>query len=179
MNSPTKILQAHGGAVGLYEDPEALTLFMLAGPDIVRVVKEFETINYPPSKSIAHNEEGHSMQVKFRKDVLTFVEVVEQIGNPFLSINDELVALDTQIVMEPAVANSMAQIQDLGKVLHAAYVTECLETCHTCVRYHKAKQCPNLFQSPRPKDKRCKGKWCSKTQHDLSHTTIPFPSVPS
>ena len=25
-----KILQAHGGAVGLYEDPEALTLFMLA-----------------------------------------------------------------------------------------------------------------------------------------------------
>ena len=55
------------------------------------------------------------MQVKFRKDVLAFVEVVEQIGNPFLSINDELVALDTQIFMEPAVANSMAQIQDLGK----------------------------------------------------------------
>ena len=140
-----KILQAYGGAVGLYEDPEALTLSMLAGPDIVRVVKEFKTINNPPSKSIAHHEEGHSMQVKFRKDVLAFVEVVQQIGNPFLSINDKLVALDTQIVMEPAVANSMAQIQDLGKVLHAAYVTERLEMCHTCVRYHKAKQCPNFF----------------------------------
>ena len=28
-----KNLQAHGGAVGLYENPEALTLFMIAGPD--------------------------------------------------------------------------------------------------------------------------------------------------
>ena len=28
-----KSLQAHGGASGLHESPEALALFMLAGPD--------------------------------------------------------------------------------------------------------------------------------------------------
>ena len=39
--------------------------------------------------------------------------MVEQIRNPNLSTNEELVALDMQIVMEPAIANSKAQIQDL------------------------------------------------------------------
>ena len=39
-----KRLQSHGGAVGLYENPEALPLFMLAGPDCSRCVEEFEVV---------------------------------------------------------------------------------------------------------------------------------------
>ncbi len=68
----------------LYENPEALTLFMLAGPECARVVEEFETVHEPPSSSTAHHEEGHILQVKFRKDVLSFVDVVNQLGNPFI-----------------------------------------------------------------------------------------------
>ena len=65
-----KSLQEHGGAVVLYENPEALTLFRLGGPDCTCIVnKEFEAVHDPPSLSTAHNEEGHSFQVKFRKDV--------------------------------------------------------------------------------------------------------------
>ena len=66
-----KSLQTHGGAVGLYEKPEALTLFMLAGPDCTRVIEEFEAINDPPLSSTAHHEEGQSLQLKFRKDVIS------------------------------------------------------------------------------------------------------------
>jgi len=33
-----KNLQAHGGAVGLYENPEVLSLFMLAGADFTRCI---------------------------------------------------------------------------------------------------------------------------------------------
>jgi len=58
-----KSLQTHGGAVGLYENPEAHTLFMLAGPDCTRIVDD------PPLSSTAHHEEGHSFQLKFQKDV--------------------------------------------------------------------------------------------------------------
>jgi hypothetical protein len=95
-----KSLQAHGGAVGLYESPEALALFILAGPDCARIFEEFETVYDPPPSSTAHHEEGLSLQVKFCKDVLSFVDVVVHMGNPFIAARQELVALDTQNVME-------------------------------------------------------------------------------
>ena len=39
-----KSLQSHGGAVVIYEIPETLTLFMLAGPDCSRCLEEFEVV---------------------------------------------------------------------------------------------------------------------------------------
>ena len=78
-----KSLQSHGGGVVLYENPEALTLFMLAGPDCSRCVEEFEVVLDTPMSSTAHYEEAHSLHVRYRMDVLSFVETVEQFGNQF------------------------------------------------------------------------------------------------
>ena len=55
-----KILQAHGGAVGLYENPEALALFMLAGPDCARIVQQFEGMFNTTSSSI-HITKKHTV----------------------------------------------------------------------------------------------------------------------
>ena len=66
----------------LYEIPETLTLFMLAGPDCSRCVEEFEVVLDTPRSSTIHQEEAHSLHVRYRKDVLSFVEIVEQFGNP-------------------------------------------------------------------------------------------------
>ena len=44
-----KSLQAHGGASGLYESLEALTLSILAGPDCAQIVEEFEATYNQPS----------------------------------------------------------------------------------------------------------------------------------
>ncbi|KAL8558995.1 hypothetical protein ACOMHN_039751 [Nucella lapillus] len=128
-----KNLQTHGGAVGLYENPEALTLFMLAGPDCTRVVEEFEAVNDPPLPSTSHHEEGHSLQLKFQKDVQAFIKVVEQLGNPFLVTSHELIALDTHNVMEQAVTDSLSQIGETGQTLHAAYVMDRLEKASVSV----------------------------------------------
>ena len=70
-------------------------MFILARPDCARIVEEFEAVYAPPPSSIAHHEEGHSLQVKFRKDVLSFVDVVVHVGNPFIATRQEHVALDT------------------------------------------------------------------------------------
>ena len=70
-----KILQTKGGAAGLYENHEALMLFMLARPDCVRMVDEFEAIHDPPPSSTGHHEEGRSLQATFRKDISSFVKV--------------------------------------------------------------------------------------------------------
>lgn len=121
-----KILQAHGGAVGLYEDDDALLLFMLTAPDCARIVKEFEATNTTNDES-AHHEEAHSLQLKFKKDVQSFVKVVEQLGNPFRATSQELVSLDTQCVVEPSVVDSLSTIHEVGRELHQKYVSERLE----------------------------------------------------
>ena len=108
-----KSLQSHGGAVGLYENPEALTLFMLVGLDCSRCVKEFEVVLDTPRSNTAHHEEAHSLQDKYRKDVLSFVETVEQFGNPFCP-GHELVALDRQVIMEQEVIRSLSRVHQLG-----------------------------------------------------------------
>ena len=50
-----KIIQTKCGAAGLYENNDALMLFMLAGPDCARMVEEFEAIQDPPPSSAGHH----------------------------------------------------------------------------------------------------------------------------
>ena len=54
------------------------------------------------TSNTAHHEEASALQTKFRTNGLAFVEVVEQLGNPFNNGND-LVALHSQEVMEEEV----------------------------------------------------------------------------
>ena len=108
----------HGGAVGLYENHEALTLFMFASPDCTRCIKEFETVLNQTTSNTAHYEEASALQTKFGTNVLAFVEVVEQLGNSFNNGKD-LVTLHTQEIMEEEVVTSHTQLQNLGKDLHA------------------------------------------------------------
>ena len=102
-------------------------LFMLAGPDCARMVEEFEAIHDPPLYSTGHHEEGRSLQATSRKDISSFVKLVGQLGNPFVATSLELVALDTQNVMEESVVASLSEIREVGQTLHAAYVRERLE----------------------------------------------------
>ena len=99
---------------------------MLAGPDCSRCVEEFEVVLDTPRSSTAHHEEAHSLQVKYRKDVLSFVETVGQFGNPF-GPGHELVALDTQAVMEQEVIRSLGLVHQLGEDLHAHYVSQTID----------------------------------------------------
>ena len=122
-----KILQSHRGVVGLYENPEALALFMLAGPDCTKIVQQFEGMFSTTSSSISHHEEAHGLQMKFYKDVMSFVGTVKQMGSPFLATDTELVALDTQDVMEPEVAAPLSLMPAIGETWHAEYTTQRLQ----------------------------------------------------
>ena len=99
---------------------------MLAGPDCSRCVEEYVVVLDTPRSSTAHHEEAHSLQVKYRKDVLSFVETVEQFGNPF-GPGHELVALDTQAVMEQEVIRYFGLVHQLGEDLHAHYVSQTID----------------------------------------------------
>ena len=171
-----KNLQAYGGAVGLYENPESLTLFMLAGPDCTRCINEFEAVLETTTSSTGHHEEASALQTKFRTDVLAFVEVAEQLGNPFNN-GCELVALHTQELMEDQVVDSLAQLHNLGKDLHEKFVTQILEQATLPITYTLKRQKVLTFAN-RPVINN-KGTKSGSTQRNSSLITKLFLSLQS
>ena len=70
MNNQTKILQVRGGTVGLYENPDALVLFVLAGPDWYMIGQQCIGMLNTTSSGISHHEEASNLQITFYKDVI-------------------------------------------------------------------------------------------------------------
>ena len=83
---------------------------MLAVPDCVRMIEEFERVDKLPLESTGHHEVAHSLQCKFLNDIQSFTKVVNGMGNPFLATGHELITLDTRAVMDDAVAVSVSKI---------------------------------------------------------------------
>ena len=76
--------------------------------------------------STADVEEARYFQIKYKKNVLSFVKIAEQLGN-FFDNNHKLVPLPTQQVMEDDVVASPTQLIKLGKDLHANFVKQTLQ----------------------------------------------------
>ncbi|VDI42239.1 Hypothetical predicted protein, partial [Mytilus galloprovincialis] len=81
-------VKADGGAVGLTENPGALRRWMVAGPEMARLVNEFENVtecfvNTNASNKL-HHEQTLSFQESFRNDIVSLYDVIDDLGNPFL-----------------------------------------------------------------------------------------------
>ena len=121
-----KLIKGEGGAVGLTEDPQALERWMVAGPEISRLILEFETsFQAPkPEKSNLHHEQNLNTQNKFAKDVNALVETFEELGNPFLEDNGDLLTLDTKKIMSKEVIQTVNTIEENGKKQYNKFVSE-------------------------------------------------------
>ncbi len=76
-----------GGAIGLTQNPEALQRWMVAGPELVRITAEFEVSMerlHQRSSNTNHHDQTKRNQVTFAQHVRSLVEVIEEMGNPFL-----------------------------------------------------------------------------------------------
>ena len=104
-------VKSDGGAVGLTQNPEALRRWMVAGPEVVRMTAEFEAsiagMHKKVSSETGHHEQTKSNQVTFAQHVKGLVEVMEEMGNPFLEESKALLRLDTRDIIDPTVASSL------------------------------------------------------------------------
>ena len=87
-------IKGDGGAVGLTENPAALRRWMVSGPEVVRMIKEFENVA-PSCKVLGHHEQTPSTQTASKKDVLSVVSEFNELGKPFEEQGDELIAVHT------------------------------------------------------------------------------------
>lgn len=123
-------IKGDGGAVGLTENPAALRRWMVAGPEITRVVKEFEsTFEAPKPSNIRHHEQIPGVQKAFAKDVQNLIEVINEMGNPFTEDTTDLIVLDTKDVMPERVVEAVKTAKMNGESQYATYVEERLNKC--------------------------------------------------
>ena len=87
-----KLIKGEGGAVGLTEDPQALERWMVAGPEISRLIHEFENNfhSLESQTSNKHHEQNPNTQKGFAKDVKALKDTIEEMGNPCLEDNGDL-----------------------------------------------------------------------------------------
>ncbi len=109
------VVKDDGGAVGLTESPAALQRWMVIGPEMARLVNEFEaSINRAQtSVDFRHHEQRPGVQKAFLRDVKALKTSFDEYGNPFLESSDDLLVLDTRDVADKAVVNNCTKLKNL------------------------------------------------------------------
>ena len=139
MSSAIPLDQAHeqnnayvkgdGGAIGLTDNATALRRWMVAGPEVARVIVEFEDFNMHPRnhEEPRHHEETPSVQNTFARDVRSLVAVIEELGNPFEEDSQDLLVLDTKEMADSAVIATVRNAKQIGQDQFEAFSKECIE----------------------------------------------------
>ena len=108
------------------------------------------------------HDEGLSTQKTFKLHVLSLVEAIKDMGNPFLDqskeLNDldqsgELLALDTGNVLNDSVVETVRTIEELGKEQFKSYYKSVLVDHTRSIHEPIKKNSLSLFKCPKPKSK--------------------------
>ena len=130
-----KCVKGDGGAVGLTENTTQLLRWMISGPEMARVIGEFEASQEQIKHvnnirlDVRHHEQFKAVQERFMKQVENLCETIEEMGNPFKESSDDLLVLDTHDIADKAIAESVRTIESLGKKLFNSFVSDRLDKC--------------------------------------------------
>jgi hypothetical protein len=120
-----------GGAVGLTENPDALLRWMTAGPEVARVIGEFEqaaTIVAEHGRAtLLQHEQTQSQQTLIVKQVTSLVAAFKEMGNPFADDGKCIYAVDTHNICFDAVIDTVSNIEDFGREQFNAFIKDRLQ----------------------------------------------------
>lgn len=120
-------VKGDGGAIGLTQDEELLQRWTVAGPEVVRILSEFETSIYSTTvaeEETHHHEEAKRIQLNFSQQVKALVETVDEMGNPFADPSGDLYKLHSKEVADKEQVIAMREAQKIGKEQYDSFVTE-------------------------------------------------------
>ena len=103
---------------------------MVSGPEVSRVVKEFEaSFLVAATGEFKHHEQTLSVQQSFVVDVNNLVAVIDGMGNPFKYEGDDLIRLDSKIIQPDCVVNTVKNAYRIGISQYEEYTCNRLQTC--------------------------------------------------
>ena len=148
--------------MGLTENPAALHRWMVSGPEMARLIQEFEiSTDKKKTTDLRHHEDTEHAQTAFKHDVCSLVNTIDHFGNPFCEESCDLLVLDNRNNAEKAIVESVFQIEKLGQEQYCAYINERLVNQNLPVSDPIKKNGLPLFGRPQVKEK-------NKTQQQLT-----------
>ena len=119
------VIKGEGGAVGITEDPFALRWWMIAGPEVSRLVTEYEESVEPNevSSDLKHVEQRQKSQITLMEQVNKLHTVIQEMGSPFQEESDELLSLDTNIVTQSNAAEAIATYHLDGRLRFSKFIS--------------------------------------------------------
>jgi predicted DsbA family dithiol-disulfide isomerase len=118
-------------SIGLTSNPSALRRWMVAGPEVARVVTEFEhfATGGQDDQAHLHHDQRPGVQTAFAKDVSALAAAFRELGNPFLEKSQDLLVLDTRDIADTSVIESVRKVEALGEEQYQVFVKERLDKC--------------------------------------------------
>ncbi|XP_061894509.1 uncharacterized protein LOC133644183 [Entelurus aequoreus] len=164
-----KNVKGSGGAVGLTENPTAFRRWMLTGPEMARLIKEFEEEYLQDDKeSFQHHEQGLGTQKTFQRQVNSLSDTIRRMGNPFLDVFEELVTLDSRNCADKLVANTMLILEDTGKRQYQEFVKKVLDERTQSIHDPIKRNSLAVFRQPRRKTMSKDGKKIKVLQNNVA-----------
>ena len=160
------------GAVGLTGDGQALHRWMVAGPEVARVIKEFEeeaaNVSDVKSKTDNHHEQYAKVQSVFLDQVQALTRTIEEMGNPFMEHSDELLRLHTRDIMDDCVKDTVRKVVKVGQDQYNIFVDERLMHSQKAVTDPLPRNKLVLFKTPRSKAASKKQTHLSEVKNDCN-----------
>ena len=129
---------------------------MLSGPELARLLKEFE-IGYLPDndpeepQNYLHHVQGITVQKAFQKQVNSLSTTIAKMGNPFLDDFEELVSLDNRICMDESIVTTVRTLEDIGRGKYQTYRKNVIEKRTHSIHDTIKKNSLTLFKTSRAK----------------------------
>ena len=122
-------VKGEGGAVGITQNPAALRRWTVGGPEIARLVHEFEMdmdqkASFAQNDKSPHHEQKRGQQAAFARDVDALVKVMEDNGQPFLQRSDELIVLQRKDIADQSVKSTVEKVEKIGQVQYQTFVKD-------------------------------------------------------
>ena len=103
------------GAIGLTENETALQRWLICGPEISRLLDEFESINEGVNRMREHHDFSDSVQSIFQEEVKSLLSALEDVGNPSDDDSNDLFDLETKIVVPETIAQNWHKLEYVGE----------------------------------------------------------------
>lgn len=150
------LVKGDGGAIGLTENPSALHRWMVSGPEMARLINEFQISDQgksQKSRNLNHHEDTKQKQVHFHKDTRALTDTIDSFGNPFSEESKDLLVLDSRNLVDSSVIHTMYHIEKLGAEQYHTFVSERLTTRSKPISDPIKKNNLSLFKTPTMKEK--------------------------
>ena len=130
-------IKGYGGAVGLTDNHSALRCWMVAGPEVARVIEEFHDQQHHCGGEADrhHHDQTPSVQAAFAKDVCSLASVIDDLGNPFEEESTDLLVLDTKEISDHTSVEAVRNVRRIGKEQFQALTKERLIERSTSLDY--------------------------------------------